>query len=104
MVVTTEADAVFCSSLLYYVPYEVKTGNKIITHFKFLDVLDNDSLARLDQEKTFPLVLQDNRNNASTRIEAYLKKNKIKAEATADTVFIERLKDGDEEQVALEDI
>jgi len=104
IVLIQDADSLLRRSLFYSVPSYVKAGDKIVTHFKVLDVLENDSLARLDQEKTFPLVLQDNRNNASTRIEAYLKKNKIKAEATADTVFIERLKDGDEEQVALEDI
>lgn len=104
IVLIQDADSLLRRSLFYSVPSYVKAGDKIVTHFKVLDILENDSLARQDQEMTFPIVLQNNRNKASARVQAYLAKNKIEAEPTADTVFIEWLREGDGDQVDLEDV
>lgn len=104
VVLIQDADSLLRRSLFYSVPSYVKAGDKIVTHFKVLDILENDSLARLDQEITFPLVLDRNREKAMSRLQTYLKKNKIDAELTPDTVFIEKIKEGNGAPVEENDI
>src|SRR5699024_1889648 len=99
-----DADSLLRRSLFYSVPSYVKAGDKIVTHFKVLDVFENDSLARLDQEKTFPLVLQRNREMAASRLQGYLKRNKVEAKPTPDTVFIEMIKEGNGAPVENNDV
>ncbi|WP_236976136.1 FKBP-type peptidyl-prolyl cis-trans isomerase [Membranihabitans maritimus] len=97
--VIQEADSLLKKQLFYSVPQYVEAGDKIITHYKILDVLGNDSLARLDQEKEFENVKIHNKKNGPARIRKYLKDRNIQAKMTPDSVFIQVIKEGNGVQV-----
>src|SRR5680860_1800331 len=94
-----EADSLLKRRLFYPVPSYVSKGDKIVTHFKVLDIFPNDSIANADMNAEYPKAIKRNRKNGAARIRAYLDKHGIEAELTPDTVYIETIKEGNGPQI-----
>lgn len=67
------------------VPPQFKKGDKIVSYFKILAVFPNDSLARLDYEKT----IQSFQASETARIEKFLAEKKINAVKTPGGVMVD---------------
>ena len=95
VVLIQDADTLLGRRLFYQVPSYVSKGDKIVTHFKVLDVFPDDSTASVDLNAEYPKAIERNRINGAARVRQYLDENNISAELSPDTVFIERIKQGD---------
>ncbi len=99
IVLTQEADSLLKRRLFYPVPSYVSAGDKVVTHFKVMDIFPNDSLANVDMNEEYPKAMERNRKGGVSRLQSYLDDNHIDAELSPDTVFIETIKKGDGAQI-----
>ena len=99
VVLIQDADTLLGRRLFYQVPSYVSKGDKIVTHFKVLDVFPNDSTASADMNSEYPRAIIRNRNTGASRLKTYLEKHDITAQLTPDTVYIEEIKTGDGAQI-----
>lgn len=95
IVLIQEADTLLKRRLFYPVPSYVSEGDKIVTHIKVLDIFANDSIANADMNEEYPRAIERNRKSGAARVRNYLDEHGIKAELTPDTVFIEKIREGD---------
>jgi len=95
IVLIQEADTLLKRRLFYPVPAYVSEGDKIVTHIKVLDIFANDSIANADMNEEYPRAIERNRKSGAARVRNYLDEHSIKAELTPDTVFIEKIREGD---------
>lgn len=94
IVLIQDADSMMNRRMFYQVPSYVSTGDKIVTHFKVLDVFLNDSTANADMNDEYPKAILRNRLSGASRLKDYLDKQSITAELTPDTVYIEEIEVG----------
>lgn len=99
VVLIQDADTLLGRRLFYQVPSYVSKGDKIVTHFKVLDVFPNDSTASVDMNNEYPRAITRNRNSGAARVKAYLDQHRITARLSPDTVYIEEIKVGDGDPV-----
>lgn len=99
-----DADTLLGRRLFYQVPAYVSKGDKIVTHFKVVDVFTNDSLAGVDLRAEYPRAIERNRKTGPARIREYIKQNGISATMTSDTVFMETIRKGQGEAIQSGDI
>lgn len=104
IVLIQDADSLLRRSLFMSVPRYIKSGDKIVTHFKVLDVFSSDSLVRLDQEKAYPAAIAHNRKTGGSRLGKWLKQKGIIAELTPDTIYIEMLEEGSGPEIEPNDV
>lgn len=99
IVLIQEADSLLKRRLFYPVPSYVSSGDKIVTHFKVLDIFANDSLANADMNEEYPKAMARNRKGGASRLQSYLDNHHINAELSTDTVYIETVNEGEGAQV-----
>jgi FKBP-type peptidyl-prolyl cis-trans isomerase FkpA len=89
-VITTQMMDTFITRSPMNVPPQFKKGDKIVTYAKVIGVFPNDSLARLDDEKTRKALLAQE----ITEVEKFLADKKITAQKTPSGAYIQIINPG----------
>jgi FKBP-type peptidyl-prolyl cis-trans isomerase FkpA len=89
-VVTTQMIDTFIKRAPDNIPKEFKKGDRVLTYLKVLDVFENDSLARIDEEK----IKKQFQVAEVAEIEKYLADKKITTQRTPSGAFVEVIQAG----------
>lgn len=89
-VVTTQMIDTFIKRAPDNIPKEFKSGDRVLTYVKVLGVFENDSLARLDEER----IKKEIQVAEVAEIEKYLADKKITTQRTPSGAFVEVIRPG----------